>query len=126
MLDILAKLIGPHRAVSVYAFLKTWGFAIVVVVAIALGGTLFALRGGDRLTHVAYMQADVLTTSPINGDRRNGILADIRLPDGEMLRLSETEGLIAGTLDKIACVELRQDNRGNPEYRLRHPRRCGL
>ncbi len=124
MLDLLAKLLGPHRAVTVYAFLQTRALAIVVVLALLAGGALFALRGGDTLDHVAYIEARVLTTTPINGDRRNGIIADLRLPDGETLRLTETEGLIAGSLTDTACVELRRDRSGAPAYRLRHPRRC--
>ena len=43
MLDLLAKLLGPHRAVTVYAFLQTRALAIVAVLALLAGGTLFAL-----------------------------------------------------------------------------------
>ena len=40
MLSILSAIFGPHRAVTIYAFLKTWGLglAAAVVMAFIVGG----------------------------------------------------------------------------------------
>lgn len=126
MLDLLARLIGPHRAVSVYAFLKSWGLALAAILLLATAATVLVTRGGDGPTHVAYLRAEVLGTTPINGDRRNGIIAELRLPQGDILNLTETEGLIANNLGETACVELRRDSDGSELYRLRRNHRCGL
>ncbi|HBS51314.1 MAG TPA: hypothetical protein DEA05_15075 [Rhodobacteraceae bacterium] len=126
MLDLLAKVIGPHRAVSVYAFLRTWGLPLGLVLAALLGIGAMVLRGADQPEHVAYIRAEVLGTDPINGDRRNGLMVDLRLPDGEILRLTETEGLIAAKLEATACVQERRRPDGAALYRLRQPHRCGL
>lgn len=124
LLDLLSKLLGPHRAVSVYAFLKTWGIGLAfAALTLGLGATLL-LRGDDAPRHVAYLQAQVLKTTPLNNDERVGIIVDLRLPDGDTLRLTETEGLIASKLDDTACLEQRRAADGTDLYRLRQPHRC--
>lgn len=126
LLDLLAKVIGPTRAVSVYIFLRTKGLAILAGLAfLAILGVLLARSDPDRLEHVAYITGAVQGTTPINNDVRNGVIVDLQLPDGEILRLTETEGLISGTIDDTACVEKRRHTKsGQAQYRLRLPHRC--
>ena len=125
MLPVLARILGPHRAVSVYAFLKQWGLGVVFVLGlVAILAGLF-LRGDGQRDHIAYVEAEVLEVTPLNGSEDFGVLVDLRLPDGHTLQLTETEGLITRALDGTACVEKLKGAGGHPfRYRLRREIRC--
>lgn len=126
MLSVLTKLLGPSRAVSVYIFLQSWGIALALAFAFVIGmGVFLTLSAPSRLDHIAYVTADVTATTPINGDVRNGLLVDLRLPNGKILNLTETEGLISPKPGATACVQhQRHRGNGNDYFRLRLPHRC--
>lgn len=126
MLTFLAKILGPDRAVTVYVFFQRWGIGLALVLAFVVGMGLFmVLSTRERLEHVAYVTADVTATTPINGDARNGLYIDLRLPSGQTLQLNEAQGPIIANIAQTACVEHRRDNvDGSDHYRLRLDHRC--
>ena len=125
MLDLLARLIGPSRAVSAYVAVQRFG--IPVGLALGFAGILvwlFAFSHPDTKEHLSYLRVDVIEQSELGGGN-HGILVDVRLPDGELVRLTESEGMISATLTETACVEaLRAVADGSVQYRLRLPHRC--
>ena len=126
MLELLSKIIGPNRAVSLYVFFQRWGVIFGLVLGfVALLGTVIWLSSPDRFEHVAYIRAEVIATAPLVREGEPGLMVDLRLPDGETLQLTETEGTISGSLTNTACVEQRRDSDlGTILFRLRLPHRC--
>ena len=126
MLSILSTLFGPHRAVSIYVFLKTWWLAITGAVAmVAIVAGLLLLNDDGTHEHEAFLTVAVLSATPINGDIRNGIIASVRLPDGSATSVTSTEGPVAQTVDTSACIEKRvYVESGEPRYRFKLPRHC--
>lgn len=126
MLNILSAIFGPHRAVSIYAFVKTKGLAIaggLGLIVIAVG--LLVLNDDGKHEHDAFMTVDVLTATPINGDLKNGVIASVRLPDGTATSITATEAPIAQTVGTSACIEKRvYVESGEPRYRFKLPRYC--
>jgi len=126
MLNILSAIFGPHRAVSIYAFVKTKGLAIVGglgLIVIAVG--LLVLNDDGKHEHDAFMTVDVLTATPINGDLKNGVIASVRLPDGTATSITATEAPIAQSVGTSACIEKRvYVESGEPRYRFKLPRYC--
>lgn len=127
MLDFLSKLIGPHRAVSVYVFFQTRGIAILGVLALAgILSALLLLGGDEEHKHEAFLTLPVLSATAINGDLQQGVIASVRLPDGSAASLTTTDGEIATTVGTTACVEKRiYVGSGEPRYRLKFPKNCG-
>ncbi|MFK7753866.1 MAG: hypothetical protein AB8B51_15130 [Sedimentitalea sp.] len=126
MLDVLAKVFGPHHGVTVYAFLQKWGIGIAFGVVFAAGLVmLLTLSSPERFEHVSYDTMPVVRTSPLNNDPNIGLIFDIELPDGNLHRLTETEGPITASISDTACVETRRYiDSGALAYRLRLPHRC--
>lgn len=124
MLTLLTKILGPYRAITVYGFLQSWGMGVLFAVTLLAIGAVLFLGSSDGPKHVAYIEAEILGTQPLSGDQQSGIFVTLKMPDGEVLRLTETEGLIAGNLDQTACVEHRETQNGAPVYRLRRLHRC--
>ncbi|WP_170337165.1 hypothetical protein [Ruegeria arenilitoris] len=126
MLNILSAIFGPHRAVSIYAFVKTKGLAIaggLGLIVIAVG--LLVLNDDGKHEHDAFMTVDVLTATPINGDLKNGVIASVRLPDGTATSITATEAPIAQSVGTSACIEKRvYVESGEPRYRFKLPRYC--
>lgn len=108
MLNILSAILGPHRAVSVYAFARTKGLALAGGLAlICIVAALLLLNDDGKHEHEAFMTVDVLSATPINGDAKNGIIASVRLPDGTATSITSTEAPIAQSVATSACVEKR-------------------
>lgn len=128
MLDFLAKIVGPDRAVTVYVFLSRWGLGIGLVSLFLIGmGALLILNSADRHEHLEYVTAEVLDVSPLASNTQMGVMVQLRLPDGQTLQLTEVEGAISGSLSDTACVEARRLKAdGSLSHRLRLPHRCGL
>ena len=126
MLNVLSTLFGPHRAVSIYVFLKTWGFVILGgLIMVALVTSLFVLGDDGEHEHDAFLTVAVLSATPINGDTRNGAIASVRLPDGSATSITTTDSLIAQSIGTSACVEKRIFvNSGEARYRLKLPKFC--
>ncbi|MEX0367835.1 MAG: hypothetical protein AB3N22_17335 [Ruegeria sp.] len=126
MLNILSTLLGPHRAVSVYAFLQTRGLAVLGGLFLAaIIGVLYMMGSDDEHRHEAFMTVPVLSATAIGGDLANGVIASVRLPDGSAASLNSTEGQIAQTVGTTACIEKRiYVNSGEPRYRLKLPHNC--
>ncbi len=126
MLNFLSAIFGPHLAVSIYAFLKTWGlglaggaFMIVIVTS------LFLLGDDGEHEHHSFMTVPVLSATAINGDLKNGVIASVRLPDGTATSITSTEAPISQTVGTSACVEKRvYVESGEPRYRFKLPRFC--
>lgn len=129
MLDILAKIFGPARAVSLYVLIKRFGIPTVLLIGFAcILAFTFLTASKDRYEHVAYVEATVLETAPLTtANTSPGVFVDVLLADGTELKLTETEGAIARTLTDRACLEQRRDTEsGGMDYRLRMPHRCGF
>lgn len=126
MLDFLAKILGPDRAISVYVASRRFGIPVACVIGFALVFWLMVdLSDPDRMEHVAYLQVDVIEVTPLMQDARSGVFIDVRLPDGGVLKLTETEGAIARELTDTACLEQRRDREtGEISHRLRRAHRC--
>lgn len=126
MLTILSRVLGPDRAVWVYVFFQRWGIGIALglgFAAVLAGVVVFS--SPDRMEHLAYIEAEVIAVAPLMQDQASGVFVDLRLPDGETLKLTETEGAISSSLTETACVEKRRDaGSGEIRYRLRLPHRC--
>ncbi len=126
MLDVLSKIFGPHRAVSIYVFLKNYGLAIagVLVMAVILCSLLLFSGDGEH-EHHSYMTVPVLSATPINGDLKNGVIASVRLPDGSATSITSTEAPVSQTVGTTACVEKRvYESSGEFRYRFKLPRYC--
>ncbi len=128
MLDFLAKIVGPDRAVTTYVFLSRWGLGIGLVSVFVIGmATLLIFNSAERHEHLEYVTADVLDVSPLASNTQMGVMVQLRLPDGQTLQLTEVEGAISGSLSDTACVEARRlKSDGSLSHRLRLPHRCGL
>ena len=126
MLELLSKLIGSHRAVSVYVFLQTKGLAVLGVAGLVTILTGLLLFGGDEAhEHEAYITVPVLSATAVNGDMSQGVITSVRLPDGSATSITSTEGEIAQTVGTTACIEKRiYVDSGNPRYRLKLPKYC--
>ncbi|MCG7520707.1 hypothetical protein [Ruegeria sp. Ofav3-42] len=126
MLNLLSKLFGPHRAVSIYAFVKTWGLPLVGglgVIVVAAGLLIFNDSGEHE--HETFMTVDVLSATPINGDLKNGVIASVRLPDGSATSVTSTEAPISQSIGTTACIEKRvYVDSGEARYRFKLPRYC--
>jgi len=127
MLDILSKVFGPHRAVSIFVFMQTRGLAVLLAIAfVAVVSSLLFLNRPREHEPVAFMTLPVITAVPVGKDFSTGVIATLRLPDGEIISVTSTEGPIAATVSATACVEKRRfvDN-GEFRYRLKLLHNCG-
>ncbi len=126
MLNILSAIFGPHRAVSIYAFLTTRGLAIVAaLVMVLIVSVLFAIGDDGDHEHHSFITVPVLSATPINGDLKNGVIASVRLPDGTAASVTSTEASVAQTVGTSACIEKRVFvESGEPRYRFKLPRFC--
>ena len=126
MLNVLSAIFGPHRAVSIYAFLKTWGLGLAGgLVMIVIVTTLFLLGDEGEHEHHSFMTVPVLSATPINGDLKNGVIASVRLPDGSAESITSTEAPVSQTVGTSACVEKRvYVDSGKARYRFKLPRFC--
>lgn len=126
MLDLLSRILGPHRAVSVYVFLQNRGLAILAAIGFAaIIGFLFLSTDHEEHRHEAYMTVNVISTAPVGTDISTGLIASVRLPDGEAVTITTTEGEVAATVTATACVEKRIFvDSGDARYRLKLPRYC--
>ncbi|KIC40782.1 hypothetical protein RA27_13595 [Ruegeria sp. ANG-R] len=126
MLSILSTFFGPHRAVSIYVFLKSWWLVITgVATLIAVFAGLLLLNDDGTHEHHSFLTVEVLSATPINGDLKNGVVASVRLPDGSATSVTSTEGPVARTVGTEACIEKRiYVGSGEPRYRFKLPRYC--
>ncbi|MDA7966341.1 hypothetical protein [Ruegeria sp.] len=126
MLNILSTIFGPHRAVTIYAFLRTWGLGLLGGLAmIVLVAGLYLLGDDGKHEHEAFMTVPVLSATAINGDLRNGVIASVRLPDGTATSITSTEAPVSQTVGTSACVEKRiYVDSGEARYRFKLPRFC--
>ncbi|WP_170328862.1 hypothetical protein [Ruegeria arenilitoris] len=126
MLTILSNLFGPHRAVSIYVFLKTWGLLVVGIVGIITVATALLVFNDDGThEHDSYLTVSVLSATPVNGDLKYGVVASVRLPDGSATSINESKEHIARTVGTTACVEKRvYVESGEPRYRFKLPSLC--
>lgn len=124
ILDLLAKLLGPNRAVSAYVFLQRWGIGIGLFVGfvIVLAGVM-VFSSPEKLEHVAYFRADVIEKRELNNGA--AFLVTLALPEGGSVELTEAEGAISATIAETACLEKRAySESGALQYRFRMPHRC--
>ncbi len=127
MLDILSKVFGPHRAVSIYVFVQRRGLAMLLAIGfVAVVSSLLFLNRPREHEPVAFMTLPVITAVPVGKDFSTGVIATLRLPDGQSISVTSTEGPIAATVTATACVEKRRfvDN-GEFRYRLKLLHNCG-
>lgn len=127
MLTLLSRILGPHRAVSVYAFAQTRGMALLgalFLALIVLG--LWAVTSDEENRHEAYMTVPVLTATPIAGSAENGVVASVRLPDGKAASVTTKIPSIARSVTETACIEKRvYVSSGEAFYKLQPPELCG-
>lgn len=126
MLNVLSKIFGPHRAVSIYAFVKTWGLPVVGGVGvIVVAAALLLLNDSGEHEHDSFMTVAVLSSTAINGDLKNGVIASVRLPDGSATSITSTEATVSQTVGTSACIEKRVFvDSGEARYRFKLPRHC--
>lgn len=126
MLNILSKIFGPHRAVSIYVFLQNRGLMILVAL-VFLGGVaaLLLLNAPRDHEHVAFVTLPVISSNIPGGQIKNGVIASVRLPDGTAVSIDTSDSGIAKTVTDTACVEQRRFV-GTDEFRYRFklPHNC--
>lgn len=126
MLELLAKIFGPQRAVSIYVLIKRFWIPVTCILGFAaVFWFIVDVSDPDRMEHMAYLEVEVVDVIPLTQDVRSGVFVDVRLPDGEILKLTETEGAISRELTDTACLEQRRDREtGEISHRLRRAHRC--
>ncbi|MFY9210380.1 MAG: hypothetical protein WAO69_04570 [Aestuariivita sp.] len=126
MLDVLAKILGPERAVTAWVNLRRFGLPVALFAGfLAVFFFIVTVSDPDRMEHVAYLRVEVINVTPLTQDINSGVFVDVRLPDGTELKLTETEGAISRELSDIACLEQRRDTEtGEISHRLRRAHRC--
>ncbi len=126
MLDLLSKVFGPHRAVSIYVFLQNRGLILLAIAAFAtIVATLLLSTGERKHEHQAFLTVPVISTTPVGKDIRTGLIATIRLPEGHTVTVTTTEGNIAASVTATACIEQRRYvDTGEPRYRLKLRSNC--
>lgn len=126
MLDLLSRIFGPHRAVSIFVFLQTRGLIILAGAGfVAIVGMLLAFTGPGKHVPEAFLTLPVISTVPVGKDISTGLIAIMRLPDGESVTVTTTEGEVAATVTATACVEKRRYvDTGEFRYRIKFPRYC--
>ncbi|MCE8007346.1 hypothetical protein [Aestuariivita sp.] len=126
MLSLLAKILGPNRAVTAYVNIRRFGIPVGLVIGFAVMFWLIVrISNPDRMEHLAYIRADVIAVTPLMQDANSGVFIDVRLPDGRELKLTEIEGAISNELGDMACLERRRDTVTEEiSYRLRRLHRC--
>ncbi len=126
MLDLLAKILGPSRAVSAYVALRRFGIPVALFIGfVAVFFLMVRVSHPDRMEHMAFVTAEVIALTPLTQDPNAGVWVDIRLPDGTEIRLTETEGAIAREIESVACLEQQRDAQtGEVSHRLRRLHRC--
>jgi Tfp pilus assembly protein PilZ len=122
----MSKIFGPHRAVSIYVFLQNRGLALLALAAFVIGvSALLILNRPEKHEHMAFLTVPVITTTSIGNQLKNGLIVTIRLPDGEALTVTTTEGEVAATVTATACVEKRRFvESGKFRYRIKLPHYC--
>ena len=125
MLDLLAKIVGPNRAVTIYVFLQRRGLAILGAVAFAaIVAYLLLVTGPEDHEHAGYFTAPVIEVIPAGNSTDNGALVEVVLPDHSTTRIT-AEGPVVEALTDTACVEKRiYVKSGTPRYRLKLPHYC--
>lgn len=119
MLDLLSRIFGPHRAVSIYVFLQNRGLVLLAVLAFVGGiGALLLLNAPRGHEHVAFVTMPVLSVNIPGNQIKNGLIASVRLPDGKAVSINTSDAAIAKSVTDTACVEQRQFI-GTDEYRYR-------
>ena len=126
MLDLLAKILGPSRAVSAYVALRRFGIPVALFIGfVAVFFLMVRVSHPDRMEHMAFVTAEVIALTPLTQDPDAGVWVDIPLPDGTEIRLTETEGAIAREIESVACLEQQRDAQtGEVSHRLRRLHRC--
>ena len=126
MLDLLSRIFGPHRAVSIFVFLQNRGLILLAVAGFVIGvGALLILNSPRKHEHLAFMTVPVVSTTPVGNQIKNGLIVTIRLPDNETVTIDTADGGIAATVTATACVEKRRFvDTGEARYRLKLPRNC--
>ena len=126
MLKILSGIFGPHRAVSIYIFLQSKGLILLALAGfVALVSSLMILTGPEKHEHIAFMTLPVVSVVSTGGNTAKGVIATLRLPDGETVAVTSTEGGITTLETSMACVEKRRFvDTGAPRYRLKPMHNC--
>lgn len=119
MLDLLSKIFGPHRAVSIFVFMQNRGAALLAGLAFVIGITaLLMLNAPREHEHVAFVTLPILTTNIPGNQIKNGLIASVRLADGTTVSISTSDVSVAKSVTDTACVEQRQFT-GTAQFRYR-------
>ncbi|MCF6234262.1 MAG: hypothetical protein L3J36_14355 [Rhodobacteraceae bacterium] len=126
MLNLLSSIFGPHRAVSVYVFLRSKGLILLALVGfVAIVSSMMILTGPREHEHVAFMTLPVVSAVSTGGNTSGGVIATLRLPDGETVAVTSTEANIAALVTDTACVEKRRFvDTGEARFRLKTLHHC--
>lgn len=126
MLNLLSGIFGPHRAVSIYVFVQSKGLILLALAGfVTIVSTLMILTGPAKHEHVAFMALPVISVVSTGGSIVEGVIATLRLPDGESVTVTSTEGGISTLSTDTACVEKRRFvDTGEARYRLKPMHYC--
>jgi hypothetical protein len=126
MLNLLSSIFGPHRAVSIYVFLQNKGLILLALAGFVLiVSSLMILTGPREHEHVAFMTLPVVSAVPTGSNTSAGVIATLRLPGGETVAVTSTEGNMAAVVTDTACVEKRRFvDTGEARYRLKLLHHC--
>ena len=126
MLKLLSGIFGPHRAVSIYVFLQNKGFILLALAGfVMIVSSLMILTGPREHEHVAFMTLPVVSAVATGSNTSAGVIATLRLPDGETVAVTSTEGTVAALVTDTAFVEKRRFvDTGEARYRLKPLHNC--
>jgi hypothetical protein len=97
----------------------------LVIAFVIVLGLILSRSDPEKLEHVAYHILDVKGVEVINNNKSIGVNVSVQLPDGTLLKLTDTEGAISGEIVDSACVQQRRNtDNGSDIYRLRRAYRC--
>ena len=79
MLDLLAKIFGPQRAVSIYVAIRRFWIPVALLLGFA-AVFLFIVNVSDpdRMEHMAYLRVEVVEVTPLTQDINSGVFVDVR------------------------------------------------
>lgn len=126
MLNILSSIFGPHRAVSIYVFLRNKGLIVLALVGfVMIVVTMMILTGPREHEHVGFVTLPVISTVTTGGNTNASVIATLRLPDGETVAVTSTDAVITAAVTETACVEERRYvDTGEARYRLKLVHYC--
>lgn len=126
LLKLLTRTLGPHKAVSVYFFLRNWGVGTIVLSAVlTVAWFLFVYLSEGRQAETTQTGTVLgIAAAPSETSTHQRLILDLELEDGNRVRLLVQTRQVRGLLDTACVTRYRGTKFGRVTYRLNHVGRC--